>query len=204
MNRKYRRQAAMLAAAFLLQGAISFCSVPIAWAVDLSKEEAAVRQAEDDLLMAQNNLILAQRALIAKQRQALAAYEGHPYPQSAVSSSPVAVVRQSASSGNQALPPPAYHPIAAEPVENIVDEERIVQKTAPVIRPVELPVDETVVPQLLKPAILPSAKGVENPLKPAQVKMPKAVSQADIQKLIKDNEGRLAKDESDIYTTEAP
>ena len=81
MNRKYRRQAAMLAAAFLLQGAISFGSVPIAWAVDLSKEEAAVRQAEDDLLMAQNNLILAQRALIAKQRQDLAAYEGLPYPQ---------------------------------------------------------------------------------------------------------------------------
>lgn len=80
MNRKYRRQAAMIAVAFLLQGGISFGSIPVAWAVDLSKEEAAVRQAEDNLLIAQNNLILAQRALIAKQRQALAAYEGRPYP----------------------------------------------------------------------------------------------------------------------------
>lgn len=203
MNRKYRRQAAMIAVAFLLQGGISFGSIPVAWAVDLSKEEAAVRQAEDNLLIAQNNLILAQRALIAKQRQALAAYEGRPYPQSAVSPSSTKTVRQPSSSGNYASLPASYHPIAAAPVEPQVDEERIVQQTAPVIRPVELPVDESVVPQPLQPAILPSEKGVENPLKPAQVKMPKAVSQADIQKLIKDNEGRLAKNESDIYTTEA-
>lgn len=197
MNHKYRRRAAMVAAAFLVESAAGFIgtaffpalsfgfSLAAAKGVDFTKEEAEVRKAEQEVLIAQQNLIRANQALIAKQRQALAAYEGRPYPQSDIS--PGAA---------QTAVPMAVPTVAA-------DTERGVQTMTPVVRPVTLPVDEDQVPQDLKPAILPTEKGAVQSQQPASVKLPKAVSQADIQNMIARNQGKLAVNESDIYTTEA-
>lgn len=165
MNHKYRRRAAMIAAAFLVQSAAGLMGVAffpfLPWGgsivsaktVDLSKEEADVRRAEQELMVAQQHLIQAQQALIAKQRQALAAYEGRPYPQAAVrptAAVPVVHTVPAAAPGAAAL----RASVPAEAAANRADMNRIIRKAAPVIRPVELPDDEK---KTLQPLRLPKA-----------------------------------------------
>ena len=182
MNHKYRHKAAFVATVLFLQGA---CFLPglasAAGTVDTSQEEAAVRKAEQDLLVAQNNLIQAQRALIAKQRLALQQATGKS--NSEISSSPSNIPIAVASSDGNKIRPYA---------------------TAPVIRPVELPIETESVPEPLKPTILPGKQAVQNEATTAPaVKMPKTVNVADIQQMIVRNHGVLAREEKDIYTTEA-
>lgn len=131
--------------------------------------------------MAQNNLIQAQRALIAKQRLALQQATGKS--NSEISSSPSNIPIAVASSDGNKIRPYA---------------------TAPVIRPVELPIETESVPEPLKPTILPGKQAVQNEATTAPaVKMPKTVNVADIQQMIVRNHGVLAREEKDIYTTEA-
>lgn len=182
MNHKYRHKAAFVATVLFLQGA---CFLPglasAAGTVDTSQEEAAVRKAEQDLLVAQNNLIQAQRALIAKQWLALQQATGKS--NSEISSSPSNIPIAVASSDGNKIRPYA---------------------TAPVIRPVELPIETESVPEPLKPTILPGKQAVQNEATTAPaVKMPKTVNVADIQQMIVRNHGVLAREEKDIYTTEA-
>lgn len=181
MNHKYRHKAAFVAAVLFLQGACFLPSlVSAAGTVDTSQEEAAVRKAERELLVAQDNLIQAQRALIAKQRLALQQATGKSNSEinSSLSTIPVA----DSSNGNKIQP----------------------YATAPVIRPVELPIETESVPEPLKPTILPGKQAVQNEATTAPaVKMPKTVNVADIQKMIVRNHGVLAREEKDIYTTEA-
>lgn len=181
MNHKYRHKAAFVAAVLFLQGA---CFLPglvsAAGTVDTSQEEAAVRKAERELLVAQDNLIQAQRALIAKQRLALQQATGKS--KSEINSSPSNIPVAASSDGNKIRP----------------------YATAPVIRPVELPIETESVPEPLKPTILPGKQAVQNEATTAPaVKMPKTVNVADIQQMIVRNHGVLAREEKDIYTTEA-
>lgn len=181
MNHKYRHKAAFVAAVLFLQGACFLPSlVSAAGAVDTSQEEAAVRKAEQELLVAQDNLIQAQRALIAKQRLALQQATGKS--NSEINSSPSNI------------------PVAASSDENKIRP----YATAPVIRPVELPIETESVPEPLKPTILPGKQAVQNEATTAPaVKMPKTVNVAAIQQMIVRNHGVLAREEKDIYTTEA-
>lgn len=181
MNHKYRHKAAFVAAVLFLQGACFLPSlVSAAGTVDTSQEEAAVRKAERELLVAQDNLIQAQRALIAKQRLALQQATGKS--NSEINSSPSNIPVADSSNGNKIRP----------------------YATAPVIRPVELPIETESVPEPLKPTILPGKQAVQNEATTAPaVKMPKTVNVADIQQMIVRNHGVLAREEKDIYTTEA-
>lgn len=181
MNHKYRHKAAFVAAVLFLQGACFLPSlVSAAGTVDTSQEEAAVRKAERELLVAQDNLIQAQRALIAKQRLALQQATGKS--SSEINSSPSNIPVAASSNGNKIRP----------------------YATAPVIRPVELPIETESVPEPLKPTILPGKQAVQNEATTAPaVKMPKTVNVADIQQMIVRNHGVLAREEKDIYTTEA-
>ena len=181
MNHKYRHKAAFVAAVLFLQGACFLPSlVSAAGTVDTSQEEAAVRKAERELLVAQDNLIQAQRALIAKQRLALQQATGKS--NSEINSSPSNIPVTASSDGNKIRP----------------------YATAPVIRPVELPIETESVPEPLKPTILPGKQAVQNEATTAPaVKMPKTVNVADIQQMIVRNHGVLAREEKDIYTTEA-
>jgi peptidoglycan/xylan/chitin deacetylase (PgdA/CDA1 family) len=181
MNHKYRHKAAFVAAVLFLQGACFLPSlVSAAGTVDTSQEEAAVRKAERELLVAQDNLIQAQRALIAKQRLALQQATGKS--KSEINSSPSNIPVAASSDGNKIRP----------------------YATAPVIRPVELPIETESVPEPLKPTILPGKQAVQNEATTAPaVKMPKTVNVADIQQMIVRNHGVLAREEKDIYTTEA-
>ena len=181
MNHKYRHKAAFVAAVLFLQGACFLPSlVSAAGTVDTSHEEAAVRKAERELLVAQDNLIQAQRALIAKQRLALQQATGKS--NSEINSSPSNIPVAASSDGNKIRP----------------------YATAPVIRPVELPIETESVPEPLKPTILPGKQAVQNEATTAPaVKMPKTVNVADIQQMIVRNHGVLAREEKDIYTTEA-
>ncbi|NMK39270.1 polysaccharide deacetylase family protein [Megasphaera elsdenii] len=182
MDHKYRHKAALIAAILFLQGACFMPSlVSAAGSVDTSQEEAAVRKAERELLVAQNNLIEAQRALIAKQQLALQQATGKTYPE--ISSLPSNYSSAAASSDGNKIRPYA---------------------TAPVIRPVELPIETESVPESLKPTILPGKQAVQNEAATSPVvKMPKTVNMADIQQMIAENHGVLAREEKDIYTTEA-
>lgn len=182
MDHKYRHKAALIAAIMFLQGACFMPSlVSAAGSVDTSQEEAAVRKAERELLVAQNNLIEAQRALIAKQQLALQQATGKTYPE--ISSLPSNYSSAAASSDGNKIRPYA---------------------TAPVIRPVELPIETESVPESLKPTILPGKQAVQNEAATSPVvKMPKTVNMADIQQMIAENHGVLAREEKDIYTTEA-
>lgn len=182
MDYKYRHKAALIAAILFLQGACFMPSlVSAAGSVDTSQEEAAVRKAERELLVAQNNLIEAQRALIAKQQLALQQATGKTYPE--ISSLPSNYSSAAASSDGNKIRPYA---------------------TAPVIRPVELPIETESVPESLKPTILPGKQAVQNEAATSPVvKMPKTVNMADIQQMIAKNHGVLAREEKDIYTTEA-
>lgn len=182
MDYKYRHKAALIAAILFLQGACFMPSlVSAAGSVDTSQEEAAVRKAERELLVAQNNLIEAQRALIAKQQLALQQATGKTYPE--ISSLPSNYSSAAASSDGNKIRPYA---------------------TAPVIRPVELPIETESVPESLKPTILPGKQSVQNEAATSPVvKMPKTVNMADIQQMIAKNHGVLAREEKDIYTTEA-
>lgn len=182
MDHKYRHKAALIAAILFLQGACFMPSlVSSAGSVDTSQEEAAVRKAERELLVAQNNLIEAQRALIAKQQLALQQATGKTYPE--ISSLPSNYSSAAASSDGNKIRPYA---------------------TAPVIRPVELPIETESVPESLKPTILPGKQAVQNEAATSPVvKMPKTVNMADIQQMIAENHGVLAREEKDIYTTEA-
>lgn len=181
MNHKYRHKAAFVAAVLFLQGACFLPSlVSAAGTVDTSHEEAAVRKAERELLVAQDNLIQAQRALIAKQRLALQQATGKS--NSEINSSPSNIPVAASSDGNKIRP----------------------YATAPVIRPVELPIETESVPEPLKPTILPGKQAVQNEATTAPaVKMPKTVNVAAIQQMIASNRGVLAREEKDIYTTEA-
>ena len=181
MNHKYRHKAAFVAAVLFLQGACFLPSlVSAAGTVDTSQEEAAVRKAEQELLVAQDNLIQAQRALIAKQRLALQQATGKS--NSEINSSPSNIPVAASSDGNKIRP----------------------YATAPVIRPVELPIETESVPEPLKPTILPGKQAVQNEATTAPaVKMPKTVNVAAIQQMIVRNHGVLAREEKDIYTTEA-
>lgn len=181
MNHKYRHKAAFVAAVLFLQGACFLPSlVSAAGTVDTSQEEAAVRKAERELLVAQDNLIQAQRALIAKQRLALQQATGKS--KSEINSSPSNIPVAASSDGNKIRP----------------------YATAPVIHPVELPIETESVPEPLKPTILPGKQAVQNEATTAPaVKMPKTVNVADIQQMIVRNHGVLAREEKDIYTTEA-
>lgn len=181
MNHKYRHKAAFVAAVLFLQGACFLPSlVSAAGTVDTSQEEAAVRKAERELLVAQDNLIQAQRALIAKQRLALQQATGKS--NSEINSSPSNIPVAAFSDGNKIRP----------------------YATAPVIRPVELPIETESVPEPLKPTILPGKQAVQNEATTAPaVKMPKTVNVAAIQQMIVRNHGVLAREEKDIYTTEA-
>lgn len=181
MNHKYRHKAAFVAAVLFLQGACFLPSlVSAAGTVDTSHEEAAVRKAERELLVAQDNLIQAQRALIAKQRLALQQATGKS--NSEINSSPSNIPVAASSDGNKIRP----------------------YATAPVIRPVELPIETESVPEPLKPTILPGKQAVQNEATTAPaVKMPKTVNVAAIQQMIVRNHGVLAREEKDIYTTEA-
>lgn len=181
MNHKYRHKAAFVAAVLFLQGACFLPSlVSAAGTVDTSQEEAAVRKAERELLVAQDNLIQAQRALIAKQRLALQQATGKS--KSEINSSPSNIPVAASSDGNKIRP----------------------YATAPVIRPVELPIETESVPEPLKPTILPGKQAVQNEATTAPaVKMPKTVNVAAIQQMIVRNHGVLAREEKDIYTTEA-
>lgn len=181
MNHKYRHKAAFVAAVLFLQGACFLPSlVSAAGTVDTSQEEAAVRKAEWELLVAQDNLIQAQRALIAKQRLALQQATGKS--NSEINSSPSNIPVAASSDGNKIQP----------------------YATAPVIRPVELPIETESVPEPLKPTILPGKQAVQNEATTAPaVKMPKTVNVAAIQQMIVRNHGVLAREEKDIYTTEA-
>ncbi|WP_443872442.1 polysaccharide deacetylase family protein [Megasphaera sp.] len=181
MNHKYRHKAAFVAAVLFLQGACFLPSlVSAAGTVDTSQEEAAVRKAERELLVAQDNLIQAQRALIAKQRLALQQATGKS--KSEINSSPSNIPVAASSDGNKIRP----------------------YATVPVIRPVELPIETESVPEPLKPTILPGKQAVQNEATTAPaVKMPKTVNVADIQQMIVRNHGVLAREEKDIYTTEA-
>lgn len=181
MNHKYRHKAAFVAAVLFLQGACFLPSLVLAaGTVDTSQEEAAVRKAERELLVAQDNLIQAQRALIAKQRLALQQATGKS--KSEINSSPSNIPVAASSDGNKIRP----------------------YATAPVIRPVELPIETESVPEPLKPTILPGKQAVQNEATTAPaVKMPKTVNVADIQQMIVRNHGVLAREEKDIYTTEA-
>ena len=130
--------------------------------------------------MAQDNLIQAQRALIAKQRLALQQATGKS--KSEINSSPSNIPVAASSDGNKIRP----------------------YATAPVIRPVELPIETESVPEPLKPTILPGKQAVQNEATTAPaVKMPKTVNVAAIQQMIVRNHGVLAREEKDIYTTEA-
>lgn len=182
MDYKYRHKAALIAAILFLQGACFMPSlVSAAGSVDTSQEEAAVRKAERELLVAQSNLIEAQRALIAKQQLALQQATGKTYPE--ISSLPSNYSSAAASSDGNKIRPYA---------------------TAPVIRPVELPIETESVPESLKPTILPGKQAVQNEAATSPVvKMPKTVNMADIQQMIAENHGVLAREEKDIYTTEA-
>lgn len=182
MDHKYRHKAALIAAILFLQGACFMPSlVSAAGSVDTSQEEAAVRKAKRELLVAQNNLIEAQRALIAKQQLALQQATGKTYPE--ISSLPSNYSSAAASSDGNKIRPYA---------------------TAPVIRPVELPIETESVPESLKPTILPGKQAVQNEAATSPVvKMPKTVNMADIQQMIAENHGVLAREEKDIYTTEA-
>ena len=182
MDHKYRHKAALIAAILFLQGACFMPSlVSAAGSVDTSQEEAAVRKAERELLVAQSNLIEAQRALIAKQQLALQQATGKTYPE--ISSLPSNYSSAAASSDGNKIRPYA---------------------TAPVIRPVELPIETESVPESLKPTILPGKQAVQNEAATSPVvKMPKTVNMADIQQMIAENHGVLAREEKDIYTTEA-
>lgn len=182
MDYKYRHKAALIAAILFLQGACFMPSlVSAAGSVDTSQEEAAVRKAERELLVAQNNLIEAKRALIAKQQLALQQATGKTYPE--ISSLPSNYSSAAASSDGNKIRPYA---------------------TAPVIRPVELPIETESVPESLKPTILPGKQAVQNEAATSPVvKMPKTVNMADIQQMIAKNHGVLAREEKDIYTTEA-
>lgn len=182
MDHKYRHKAALIAAILFLQGACFMPSlVSAAGSVDTSQEEAAVRKAERELLVAQNNLIKAQRALIAKQQLALQQATGKTYPE--ISSLPSNCSSAAASSDGNKIRPYA---------------------TAPAIRPVELPIETESVPESLKPTILPGKQSVQNEAATSPVvKMPKTVNMADIQQMIAKNHGVLAREEKDIYTTEA-
>lgn len=181
MNHKYRHKAAFVAAVLFLQGACFLPSlVSAAGTVDTSHEEAAVRKAERELLVAQDNLIQAQRALIAKQRLALQQATGKS--NSEINSLPSNIPVAASSDGNKIRP----------------------YATAPVIRPVELPIETESVPEPLKPTILPEKQAVQNEATTAPaVKMPKTVNVAAIQQMIVRNHGVLAREEKDIYTTEA-
>lgn len=181
MNHKYRHKAAFVAAVLFLQGACFLPSlVSAAGTVDTSHEEAAVRKAERELLVAQDNLIQAQRALIAKQRLALQQATGKS--NSEINSLPSNIPVAASSDGNKIRP----------------------YATAPVIRPVELPIETESVPEPLKPTILPGKQAVQNEATTAPaVKMPKTVNVAAIQQMIVRNHGVLAREEKDIYTTEA-
>lgn len=181
MNHKYRHKAAFVAAVLFLQGACFLPSlVSAAGTVDTSQEEAAVRKAERELLVAQDNLIQVQRALIAKQRLALQQATGKS--KSEINSSPSNIPVAASSDGNKIRP----------------------YATAPVIRPVELPIETESVPEPLKPTILPGKQAVQNEATTAPaVKMPKTVNVAAIQQMIVRNHGVLAREEKDIYTTEA-
>lgn len=181
MNHKYRHKAAFVAAVLFLQGACFLPSlVSATGTVDTSHEEAAVRKAERELLVAQDNLIQAQRALIAKQRLALQQATGKS--NSEINSLPSNIPVAASSDGNKIRP----------------------YATAPVIRPVELPIETESVPEPLKPTILPEKQAVQNEATTAPaVKMPKTVNVADIQQMIVRNHGVLAREEKDIYTTEA-
>lgn len=181
MNHKYRHKAAFVAAVLFLQGACFLPSlVSAAGTVDTSQEEAAVRKAERELLVAQDNLIQAQRALIAKQRLALQQATGKSNSEINSSLSNISVA--ASSDGNKIRP----------------------YATAPVIRPVELPIETESVPEPLKPTILPGKQAVQNEATTAPaVKMPKTVNVATIQQMIVRNHGVLAREEKDIYTTEA-
>lgn len=181
MNHKYRHKAAFVAAVLFLQGACFLPSlVSAAGPVDTSQEEAAVRKAERELLVAQDNLIQAQRALIAKQRLALQQATGKS--NSEINSSPSNIPVAASSDGNKIRP----------------------YATAPVIRPVELPIETESVPEPLKTTILPGKQAVQNEATTAPaVKMPKTVNVAAIQQMIIRNHGVLAREEKDIYTTEA-
>lgn len=181
MNHKYRHKAAFVAAVLFLQGACFLPSlVSAAGTVDTSQEEAAVRKAERELLVAQDNLIQAQRALIAKQRLALQQATGKSNSEINSSLSNISVA--ASSDGNKIRP----------------------YATAPVVRPVELPIETESVPEPLKTTILPGKQAVQNEATTAPaVKMPKTVNVATIQQMIVRNHGVLAREEKDIYTTEA-
>lgn len=181
MNHKYRHKAAFVAAVLFLQGACFLPSlVSAAGTVDTSQEEAAVRKAERELLVAQDNLIQAQRALIAKQRLALQQATGKSNSEINSSLSNISVA--ASSDGNKIRP----------------------YATAPVVRPVELPIETESVPEPLKTTILPGKQAVQNEATTAPaVKMPKTVNVAAIQQMIVRNHGVLAREEKDIYTTEA-
>lgn len=198
MKSKYVSHTALLAAVFLLSGTVFLPPVSAA-AVDLSAEEAAVAQAKDELIAAQNKLIQAQQALIEKQRQALA--QGGQ-----------AIVRPGSRAGNIDVPfsrpyAQASHPGAAAPISDEAAgeraPERLVQNLSPAVRPVELPTAETV-PAELKDTLLPSARNVSDDERfPRSQKLPAAYSEADITRLIEQNHGQLAQNETSIYTTEA-
>ena len=169
-----------------------------AYAVDLSAEEAAVERAKDELITAQNNLIKAQQALIAKQQQALRENNipvTHAHP---------ALFRPDSTLPAADNPPPVDNTSNYEGAgEDRRPPERIPQQLTLPARPVELPIEEKV-PAPLQEAVLPSEKNVSDDTRlPLTKKLPPAYTKADIEEMIARNHGVLAKNETDIYTTEA-